>query len=596
MLQRLFLLSVSVLFFSGVLFVGCSGEEVKKECDYNSDCKSNAKNCKSNKCVDIVCSANSDCRGGWTCDAASKKCIDKPPVECKTADDCRNDQTCNTEGKCVTKPECEKDTDCKDATKPQCKSNKCVEKTCTADADCADSKKICKDAKCIDKPVECTTHTDCKDPVKTECNAEGKCVEQTCTAHTDCKDASRPLCISGRCVPDDGKDVGEVCERGKIRCKNSLLCVLKDPQKDEGICSSLCNPLKSNCTGTKVCQPTTESDQGGACVDKKGGKGEGEECDKDACEVHLVCREWKGKKVCARPCDPKLQDCGSRLECFTFKGKEEKSFCVSQRDPCGIGRPCTNDYLCDNGFCNPPPSCDGIVCKDGFEVCDKGACREKRCPDELSCPTNSTCTASGACQYSQADPGCVACSTAQPCTGGDLCLSGFGAQGEAHCFQQNCTVGQPCNNANFVCRTINVTLNGVTCTSNTDCTRSNPSFAWVCNNGTCSTSPNLCVPTIGNCSNKCKGVTCQGRDVCVASTGSCVKPYKKLCEPCQHAEECGGEKDTCVTFTQGTVQSSYCGLDCSAGSNVCPAGYECATLQGGGKQCVPLSRKCPPTP
>ncbi|TNE49140.1 MAG: hypothetical protein EP343_12730 [Deltaproteobacteria bacterium] len=575
----------------GFLFVSCAGGEPKPECEFNSDCSSKAQKCTSGKCTDIKCTTNDDCRGGWYCNPSSAKCQATPAVECQADSDCKNSEKCELDGKCVPKPECESNSDCKDTAKPECKGGKCQEKSCTADTDCGD-KEECKDSKCQEKPVECTTNTDCKDAIRTECNSENKCVEPTCSTDADCKDTNRSLCLGGKCVEDSGKDVGEACERGKVRCKSKFLCYQKDPQDPKGVCSPPCTPTSPSCESGKVCKPTTALQEGGVCVDKTGGKALGEECDdQNPCEVDMDCREWKGKKVCQRPCDPAKQDCGTKNECYTFKGKEEKNYCVSRREPCGIGRPCDNDYLCEQGFCNPPPSCENITCKE-YEVCDKGACREVRCPDELSCPTNSTCDPTGRCQYSRVDPGCVSCDQANPCSSGDLCLNGFGGGGssQAFCFPQNCTVGQPCTNPNFTCRPINITLNSVTCTADTDCTRQFPGFAWTCNNGTCSTTPNLCVPTIGQCTNQCKNVTCQGRDVCVPTDGSCVTPYKKACTACKHSEECGGADDLCVNFSGSDTGQSYCATDCSKSS--CPPGQECLSV-GSSRQCIPISRKCP---
>ncbi len=588
---RHFTLLVGIGFCLSILSLSCAGEEKPKDsCKFNSDCKDKAQNCKSEKCVNIVCGVDDDCRGGWFCNTTSKKCQSKPTVECRENTDCKNSEKCDS-GKCVAKPECKENTDCTDKSKPECKAGKCVEKSCSDNSDCGDAKLICKDSKCITKPVECEKNSDCKDSIKTECK-DGTCIEPACATNNDCKDPKRPLCVSQKCSADTGKGEGEPCEQGKVNCKTNLVCLRPDKAKPTGTCQVGCNPFRPKCPTGKVCQQIETFT--GACVTSNKGKGIGETCDKTTlCELDLVCKEWKGKTICVKPCDPALQECESDQECYTFKGKFPKSYCVSRRDPCGQGRPCLNNYLCENGFCNPVPSCEDITCKDG-QVCDKGLCRAKRCPDDISCPTNSLCMPNGTCQYSKVDPGCVSCSQQKPCTGGAICLSGFGGAGAStsHCFD-NCTPGGPCPNGNFRCNTISVRLNGITCRTNADCNRQDPRFT-TCRNGTCIANFNICTPKIGSCNNKCKNVTCQNKDVCVASDGSCVTPYKPLCAVCKFPEECGGAKDLCITLTQGAIRTSHCARDCSDPKKPCPKGYSCNTLQNGAKQCIPTSRKCPP--
>lgn len=583
MIRHLTLL-LSVGFCLSALVLSCASPE--GSCQVNGDCKDKTQNCKEGTCTTIKCKEDSDCRSKWYCNTATSKCQSTPAVECKEDTDCKNREKCDS-GKCVAKPECAEDSDCTDNSKPECKSGKCVEKGCSQDDDCGDPKKICKDSKCVAKPVECEKDSDCKDSVKTECK-DGTCIEPLCSTNSDCKDPKKPLCVNTKCSEDRGRAEGEKCEPKVRDCKLNLVCNLYNGKI--GYCRVGCNPYRPKCPTGKVCQQIEKAT--GACVESNKGKSLGEECDKDKqpCELNLACKEWKGKKICVRPCDETLQDCDSGEECYTFRGKNPKSYCVSRRDPCGIGRPCANDYLCESGFCNPAPSCEDITCKED-QVCDKGVCRNKRCPDDISCPTNSTCLPDGTCAYSKTDPGCVPCSQQQPCSGGGVCLSGLGGSSTtSHCFD-NCTPGSPCSNGNFFCNSISVRLNGVNCNTNADCQRQDPRFTQ-CNSGTCVATFNLCTPKIGSCTNKCKNVNCQGKDVCVPSDGTCVTPYKKLCATCKHPEECGGAKDLCVTFTQGSIRSSYCSRDCS--KDPCPTGYTCNTLQNGAKQCIPSSQKCPP--
>lgn len=62
---------------------------------------------------------------------------------------------------------------------------------------------------------------------------------------------------------------------------------------------------------------------------------------------------------------------------------------------------------------------------------------------------------------------------------------------------------------------------------------------------------------------------------------------KRLCEPCQADDECGGPNDLCFQLPNDPVAT--CGLDCLDSDDVCPEDFRCATVQE-----EPLVRQCIP--
>lgn len=555
-------------------------------CERTVDCTELTTECDgaTNKCVEIKCDKNSDCRNDWFCNTDTKKCQKEEPAECKTDDDCSNVQKCDN-GKCVAKPECEKDGEC-DGNK-ECKDNKCVARSCTDNLDCGDNTKYeCKDGTCVDRVIECQADADCKDASKPVCK-DNKCIEKTgCSSSSECTDPTKPLCVGGKCVEDTGAKEGETCETGKTNCKSGLECFRPDPAKATGTCRITCLTYSPSCEKDRVCQQTEGSK--GYCVPPNNGKKEGEECDldKNPCELDLVCVEWKKKQICAKLCDSTAPDCASGQECYEVIAK--KHACVSEREPCGPGRPCEDGFLCENGRCSPPPSCLGVTCKDN-EVCEAGQCRAKKCPDEIRCTGSLQCdTKTGTCVENTGDPPCKPCASSTPrCPNTtDQCLTGLGNGSEAFCFE-DCSNGKSCpDTTNFECKTISLTANGVTCTTDADCGGN----GFTCDSGSCTRNADLCIPKIGTCRNKCSGVKCPSGQKCSPSTGTCITPGKKLCDACTVNDECGGADDLCVNYGNGNTR---CGQDCR--SQPCPTGYQCFNLQGGTlRQCAPANLMCTP--
>jgi cardiolipin synthase len=76
-----------------------------------------------------------------------------------------------------------------------------------------------------------------------------------------------------------------------------------------------------------------------------------------------------------------------------------------------------------------------------------------------------------------------------------------------------------------------------------------------------------------------------GATTCGGGTTS-LPPY--LCQACNSDADCGGGGNRCLDLSQGGVA---CGVDCSGTS--CPGGFLCATIAGGGANCIPAAGVCP---
>ncbi|MCB9641286.1 MAG: hypothetical protein H6728_04185 [Myxococcales bacterium] len=571
-----------------LFYFACETKESEATCAGDGDCTNIAQRCDTttSTCVDIVCTTNNDCRKGWRCNASQKRCKDNT---CQVDSDCETNERCKL-SRCEIKPECEQDADCADPAKPKCRQNKCAVE-CEQDADCTDTTKpSCKNNRCFPPNTDCLADADCTDTNNPKC-LRGSCKPTDgCENNDDCKDPQKPLCLAQICNPDTRPKEGEACDNQQKQCPDELVCH-KETGGTDSVCRKKCLTYQPQCDGTKVCQQIQENE--GACVDRNNGKQPGDLCDAAPCEKDLLCVDWKGKKVCSLPCDPNRARCGPGEECYETG---EKSYtCVEERDPCGPGRPCATGYQCNNGRCDPPIPCERLKCADD-EVCEVGRCRKKKCPNEVTCPPVYSCNSiSGVCEPPPVDdPPCVACDAIGGCANPNAtCLGGLGSTPDDRFCLERCDSGSCLDNKNFECVRINLT--GGSC------------IGGACATGfTCDTTQNVCVqnnipfclPRIGTCRNKCKGITCtQPKQVCVPAIGSCLVPGgKNLCDTCTDAVECGTSSDLCLTYPNGL--GSFCGQDCS--SSTCPAGYQCFTV-GSNRQCARVSingtiLSCPSTP
>ncbi|WP_257458847.1 hypothetical protein [Archangium lipolyticum] len=188
------------------------------------------------------------------------------------------------------------------------------------------------------------------------------------------------VCVEGRCQPEQGTacrpgtsalcgpDMGE-CQAGKRPC---------DTGGAYGPCEGAVSAVDEVCNGKDD--------------DCDGTPDEGLPCD-PAC---TICT-YKG-----RACEN--GQCGGCLDSHYENGTE----CIPK---VGLGKGCTENRMCDSGFC-----VDGICCN--VSACDKA-------PDQCFAPVGSC--ASGTCQYAPLSTGTL-CNDGNACTSDDKC-NGSGACG-----------------------------------------------------------------------------------------------------------------------------------------------------------------------
>jgi cardiolipin synthase A/B len=75
---------------------------------------------------------------------------------------------------------------------------------------------------------------------------------------------------------------------------------------------------------------------------------------------------------------------------------------------------------------------------------------------------------------------------------------------------------------------------------------------------------------------------------CGGGGGQTASLPPHLCLPCSSDADCGGAGNRCLDLSAGSVA---CGTDCSAAT--CPDGFTCASVTGGGANCIPTSGACP---
>ena len=130
-------------------------------------------------------------------------------------------------------------------------------------------------------------------------------------------------------------------------------------------------------------------------------------------------------------------------------------------------------------------------------------------------------------------------------------------------------------------------------------------FLWPCTtNEECISG--FCVVTKkgGKCTMQCMedcpdGWTCVEADTKPDLIYICVPRFLTLCDPCMTNDDCKADDvetaflDLCLEHADGS--GSFCGADCSADSDSCPANYGCqsVTTPGGTfNQCLPTSGEC----
>ena len=125
---------------------------------------------------------------------------------------------------------------------------------------------------------------------------------------------------------------------------------------------------------------------------------------------------------------------------------------------------------------------------------------------------------------------------------------------------------------------------------------------WPCsNNDQCDSG--YCIPTADGevCTQTCiewcpEGWACRATPSLVDSNYICVPRFVTLCDPCARNADCtggyAGVDDRCLDYGE---DGKFCGGDCAA-SGRCPPGYECRTVEGDVRQCMPVEGSCTCSP
>ena len=372
----------------------------KPECTTNADCTTD-QTCAEGSCKAILCSTTADCRGGWECDTATKRCAKADPCpERKQGGCCENDH-CMPGQKCA--------------------NHICRQATCSSDRDCTEAPNTkCFDSDCVHK--------------------------DHCEKNDDCTVKERPLCKDKRCVAT-GAGLGDPCTDDKA-CRKGLLCTAHGAGKQ---CRESCDPFNPVCVAGTVCKYLTE--QKGVCVPRpSSGAHHGEQCESVPYQPDTVCVKWTSELyVCASPCRLGKADCSSGESCIDFGGYRG---CVKETHACGAGSPCSSGWTCDTTLSRcRPDRCPHKPCP-GTEKCHMGACVGLNCCQGDTCPAGRVCNrGNGSCvELEVTVPYCTACTKSGGCSmPTDRCAQ-LGKEPDDRLCTSECAGTKKCSDPLFSCQ------------------------------------------------------------------------------------------------------------------------------------------------
>ena len=455
----------------------CNGVEI---CDSESGCLAGTDPCvgfagcdeANDEC--LGCQGDEDCDDGLYCNGVETcvgmACQPGTPPDCDDAVDCTDD-SCNevTDGcdhtanhalcddglYCNGSETCDVAVGCLPGTTIDCGDGvSCTDDSCNEATDGCDH--IVNDAHCDDglwcTGVEtCDAISDCQPGTPLDCDDEIDCTIDTCNevTHMCASTADDALCDDGLwcngaevCLERDG------CQLGAPRtCDDGVTCTIDscnettdtcDHTPDDGACDD-----DLWCNGTEYCDPEVDCQFSAtpACSD-------GIDCTIDVCdELSDTCSYVPSDGYCD---DGNL--CNGTETCDILGG-------------CQSGSPlvCDDDDLCTTDSCAPATGCvfDPIDCSDDLlcteDICTDGVCSHPpvTCPGEQLCdPTD------GVCKECLGDQHCP--DDGLWCTGTEVCVEGA-------CTHEDepCDPAQQCVEAQQTC------LNGIPCTTHSECVVAN---------------------------------------------------------------------------------------------------------------------------
>ncbi|MFH1591157.1 MAG: carboxypeptidase-like regulatory domain-containing protein [archaeon] len=399
-----------------------------------------------------------------------------------------------------------------------CRASCVPEGPCNSDTIC-DSGESCACSDCYGEQDSCQTGLIC-DSVTQLCSTYG-CPAGTTLCDDDICRASCPadpvcdgdsICDTGESCTcsdcwgeQDSCALGHICNGGTLLCE-FIGCPTGTLRCGDSYCRADCTGVEPLCDGDTIC----ESSESCTCSDCYG--------EQDNCEPGLVCR------YTTETCGTRYCPIGTRL-CADG---------TCQSDCGGGGDPsCNGNTICDNGESCTCSDCDGeqdscepgLVCNDGFNLCDDPSCAEgtTRCDDgscRANCPADPVCDGDTICDFGES------------CT----CSDCYGEQ-------DGC-------DENLVCDSTTETCVYESC----------PIGTTRCSDGTC----------LADCSGGGGDPSCDLSTICDSDEG-CT------------CSDCYGEQDSCVSGAICNSQTHLCDdPGCPEGTTRCDDGSCAADCSGGG--------------
>ncbi len=448
-----------------------------------------------------ACTTADTCAGGACVPGVVEKCEDNNPCtfnDCNTATGCANspfDNACSDGSACTNGDKCV-GTTCVGVDKVCDDGNPCTADTCDASAGCVHpplTGPACSDG------ILCTTGDTC---VGGTCSGDD--AGCTCFTNADCTASEDGNACNGTLFCDTST--------GPFKCRVNVESVVtcELPAGVHPECGVVaCDPVTGACN-TTLALDGTACDDGNGCSDS------------DVC-VAGACTGTK--KICndGQPCT--VDSCDSALGCVFIA--------VPGVKPCDDGNACTNNDLCEGGFCSGKTQ---VLCSDS------SPCTDETCVPAIGCVSSNNTKP---------------CSDFNSCTLGDQCFGGSCKPGAP----VSCDDGDKCNGAE-------------SCDAAAGCKLGNP---LVCNDGLPCTADSCgaaagCVhlPNDASCSD---GIFCNGVEKCVASLGCTGSPLpdETVCNDgnaCTSSDKCVA--GVCIGQGLQCDDNNPCTVDaCNAGGTGC---------------------------
>jgi len=387
-----------------------------KSCTNATDCDPGY-SCRDGHCWKL-CALNSDCTKPFIC-RADMMCGFK--IECFNSFECKTGFHCVKE-KCVSLPTCKSLSDCPSAY--GCRDSKCL-RLCNNDAECNDSKLVCLNSMCSEKP-ECVNPFDCVEGYYCDIK-KGKCLKiPSCKTVTDCP--SGYTCAKQNCA---------------------LMCAMHT----DCYAAEYCHPHFNACVNN--CKTHADCLVGGYL------------CDSATKHCKSIYTEPPRPEPGPEPQPEPVVDDGGL-------GPEPQPELLPESKPCTFDTSCKAkgpNYICVSGKC--VLGCiSNASCKAG-ETCQSGRCKAKICSKDTDCKIFGA-------QYICTSAKCIAgCITNAACSG-QICVSG-------RCTAQVCSNDTICKQlgAHYICTSSKCVAG---CTTNAACSgqmcMSGRCTAFACSNDT----------------------------------------------------------------------------------------------------------------